>query len=232
MATSQRGQANRVGGDRLGKVVFALTFLGAAGVVLAAATASSGTAVPRPDAAKGKQIAAQVCAACHGADGNSTVSTNPKLAGQSPEYLVKQLTDLAKPSGDKTGRESPVMSGFAASLSAADRQNVAAWFASQASTPASAGGPDAAQLGERLYRAGLPAKAVPACAGCHGPAGNGLPALYPKVSGQHSDYVEAQLRAFRDGSRHNSEAMEQIAFRLSDPEIKALADFVAGLRAQ
>ena len=232
MATSQRRQAKRVGGDKLGKVVLALAILGAAGAALAASSASPGAAVQRPDAAKGKQIAAQVCAACHGADGNSTVSTNPKLAGQSPEYLVKQLTDLAKPAGDKTGRESPVMSGFAASLSAADRQNVAAWFASQVSNPGSAGGPDAAQLGARLYRAGLPAKAVPACAGCHGPAGNGLPALYPKISGQHGDYVEAQLRAFRDGSRHNNEAMEQIAFRLSDPEIKALADFVAGLRTQ
>jgi len=232
MAILQPKQANQAGKSALGKVALALTFLGASGALLAAVTAASGTATQRPDAAKGKQIAAQTCAACHNADGNSTVSTNPKLAGQSPEYLVKQLTDLAKPPGDKTGRESAVMSGFAAALSASDRQNVAAWFASQTASSGTAGGADAAQLGERLYRSGLPAKAVPACAGCHGPAGNGLPALYPKISGQHSDYVEAQLRAFRDGSRHNSEAMEQIAFRLSDPEIKALADFVAGLRAQ
>ncbi|HYA75920.1 MAG TPA: c-type cytochrome [Burkholderiaceae bacterium] len=232
MAILQRRQVNKVGGEMLAKIVLALSFIGAATVSLTASAAGSNAALQRPDAAKGKQIAAQVCAACHNADGNSTVSTNPKLAGQSAEYLVKQLTDLAKPAGDKTGRESPVMSGFAASLSPADRQNVAAWFASQTATAGTAGGPDAAQLGERLYRAGLPAKAVPACAGCHGPSGNGLPALYPKVSGQYSDYVEAQLRAFRDGSRHNSEAMEQIAFRLSDPEIKALADFVAGLRAQ
>ncbi len=227
MAMSQCRQASGVDGHSLGKLVLALSFLGAATAALAASTAA-----PRPDASKGKQIAAQVCAACHNADGNSTISTNPKLAGQSPEYLIKQLADLAKPSGDKTGRESAVMSGFAASLSPADRQNVAAWFASQTATPGSAAGADATQMGERLYKAGLPAKAVPACAGCHGPAGNGLPALYPKISGQHSDYVEAQLRAFREGSRHNSEAMGQIAFRLSDPEIKALADFVAGLRAQ
>ena len=212
-----------------------------AGVVLLALWAATGIAqaagpdaagAKRPDAAKGKQIAAQVCAPCHNADGNSVISANPKLAGQSANYLVKQLNDLAKKPGDKTGRESPVMGGFAASLSPADRENVAAWFAAQVAVPGTAGGPDAAQLGQRLYRAGLPAKAVPACAGCHGPMGNGLRSPYPKISGQHSDYVEAQLRAFRDGSRHNNEPMEQIAFRLSDPEIKALADFVAGLRAQ
>jgi len=203
------------------------------GASVAVSAAEAGAPVSqKPDAAKGKHIAEQVCAPCHNADGNSVISTNPKLAGQGAEYLVKQLTDLAKPVGDKTGRESAVMNGFAASLSAADRQNVAAWFAAQTPTPSTAGGADAAQLGQRLYRAGLPAKAVPACAGCHGPAGNGLPALYPRIGGQHSDYIEAQLRAFRDGSRHNNEAMAQIAFRLSDPEIKALADFVAGLRAQ
>jgi len=201
-----------------------------AGAVLAAG--AGGPAGQRPDLEKGKQIAAQVCAACHNADGNSVISTNPKLAGQGAEYLVKQLNDLAKPATDKTGRESAVMAGFAASLSLADRQNVAAWFASQTPTPGTAGGPDAAALGQQLYRAGLPAKAVPACAGCHGPSGNGLPALYPTIGGQFSDYIEAQLRAFRDGSRHNNEPMAQIAFRLSDPEIKALADFVQGLRAQ
>lgn len=221
-------ETNRVGVARLRSAVVVLAFWSAAGGVLAAGAAEG----QRPDAAKGKQIATQVCAPCHNADGNSVVGTYPKLAGQGADYLVKQLNDLAKPAGDKTGRESAVMSGFAASLSSADRQNVAAWFASQVASPGTAGGADAAQLGQRLYRAGLPAKAVPACAGCHGPAGNGLPALFPKISGQHSEYVEAQLRAFREGTRHNSETMEQIAFRLSDPEIKALADFVAGLRAQ
>lgn len=186
----------------------------------------------RPDAAKGKQIAAQVCAPCHNADGNSVSSVNPKLAGLDAAYIVKQLTDLAKSPGDKTGRENPVMSGFAAALSPADRQNVAAWFSSQVRSAGTAGDAEAARLGQRLYRAGLPEKAVPACAGCHGPSGDGLPVLYPRIGGQHGDYLDAQLRAFREGSRHNSEAMAQIAFRLSDPEIKALAAFVAGLRAQ
>ena len=204
----------------------------AAWATTGAVWAAGAAAQQAPEPMKGKQIAEQVCAGCHNADGNSVIPGNPKLAGQSPEYLVKQLTDLAKPAGDKTGRESAVMSGFAASLSASDRQNVAAWFSSQSPTPGMAGGTDAATLGQRLYRAGLPAKAVPACGGCHGPAGKGVPALYPRIGGQHGEYIEAQLRAFRDGTRHNNEPMEQIAFRLSDPEIKALADFIAGLRAQ
>jgi cytochrome c553 len=201
-------------------------------VTVAAGGAWAAGAQEAPDAAKGKTIAAEVCAPCHNADGNSVISVNPKLAGQNATYLVKQLTDLVKPTTDKTARENPVMSGIASTLSPADRQNVAAWFSSQAPwAAASVADKDAARMGQRLYQAGLPEKAVPACAGCHGPAGDGLPVLYPRIGGQHSDYVEAQLRAFRDGSRHNNEAMGQIAFRLSDPEIKALADFVGALRA-
>jgi len=195
--------------------------------------ASGPTTTLHPDAAKGKQMAAEVCAPCHNADGNSVISTNPKLAGQGAEYIVKQLTDLAKPPGDKTGRENPVMGGFAGMLTPQDRLNVAAWFSSRTPSPAvPAKVSDSEQLGQRLYRAGLPEKAVPACAGCHGPSGDGLPVRIPRIGGQHSDYIEAQLRAFREGSRRNNEAMWQIAFRLSDPEIKALAEFIAGLRAQ
>jgi cytochrome c553 len=206
--------------------------LWAAALMLALGGAAAGAAEnPKPDIAKGKAMAADTCAPCHNADGNSVIPTNPKLAGQSAGYIVKQLTDLAKPAGDKTGRENPVMSGIASTLTPADRQNLAAWFSSQKATPASAANSEAAQAGQRLYRAGLPEKAVPACAGCHGPTGNGLPVRFPKIGGQHGEYIEAQLRAFRDGSRHNSEPMEQIAFRLSDPEIKALADFIAGLRS-
>lgn len=202
-------------------------------LALAAQAAPAADAAPgRGDAAKGKSIAAEVCAPCHNADGNSTIPANPKLAGQNAAYLVKQLSDLVKPSTDKTARENPVMGAIAASLSPADRANVAAWFASQSPWPAAADSQQDLRTGQRLYRAGNPDKAVPACAGCHGPAGNGLPNLYPRIGGQHGDYVEAQLRAFRDGTRHNSEPMGQIAFRLSDPEIKALADTIAALRAQ
>ncbi len=221
---------NRIRVAPLWSAALVLALVGVAGGIRAAGPGTS--AGERADAAKGKQIAAQVCAPCHNADGNSLISTNPKLAGQGAEYLVKQLTDFAKPPTDKSRRDSAVMNGFAAALSPADRQNLAAWFSEQTPAPGTAGGADAAQLGQRLYRSGQADKAVPACAGCHGPTGDGLPVLYPKISAQYSDYIEAQLRAFRDGSRHNNEPMEQIAFRLSDPEIKALADFVAGLRAQ
>lgn len=203
------------------------------GLAAALALSCALAAGPSPDPVKGKQIAAQVCAACHNADGNSVISTNPKLAGQGAEYIVKQLTDLAKPAGDKTGRENPVMSGFAAALSAQDRLDVAAWFASQTTAPGTAANAEAAELGQQIYRAGIPEKAVPACAGCHGPTGAGLPIRFPRIGSQHADYVESQLRAFREGSRRNSsEVMEQIAFRLSDPDIKALASFVSGLRVQ
>jgi cytochrome c553 len=196
-----------------------------------AETAPSG----RPDAAKGKKIAAEVCAPCHNADGNSVISTNPKLSGQTAEYIVKQLTDLAKPPGDKSGRENPVMGAFASMIDPADRPNLAAWFSSQPPFPPASPGavatPEAA-MGQRIYRTGIPEKAVPACAGCHGPAGAGLPVLYPRIGGQHGDYVEAQLHAFREGTRRNNEPMWQISFRLSDPEIKALAEYVSGLRPQ
>jgi cytochrome c553 len=213
-----------------GHAMLVLVLALAAGMNLRAQAADAAT---RPDAAKGKGIAADVCAPCHSADGNSVVSTNPKLAGQHAGYLVKQLADLAMPPTDKGARENPVMSGIAATLSPEDRANLAAWFSSQESwTPGGSGDKQAAQTGARLYGAGQPEKAVPACAGCHGPTGNGLPSVYPKIAGQFSDYVEAQLRAFRDGSRHNNEAMGQIAFRLSDPEIKALSEYVAAMRGQ
>jgi cytochrome c553 len=189
-------------------------------------------AAAKPDPAKGQQIVNQVCAGCHSADGNSVIPGNPKLAGQAAAYLVKQLTDLAKPPADASGRENPVMGAFAMTLSETDRQNVAAYFAAQTFKPGVARGKEALELGQRLYRAGNSDKAVPACAGCHGPAGDGLPVRFPRIGGQHGDYIEAQLKAFRDGTRRNNIAMEQIAFRLSDTEIKALADFVSGLQAR
>ena len=186
--------------------------------------------MPPAEASKGQQIASQVCAACHAADGNSAVATYPKLAGQSAEYLVKQLTDLARPAGDKNGRENAVMSALALTLLEPDRRNVAAWFSKQALTPAVGRDKASADLGAQIYRSGIPDKAVPACAGCHGPTGAGLPVLYPRISGQFAEYLAAELKAFRDGTRRNSVPMEQIAFRLSDSEIAAVTDFAAGLR--
>ena len=124
------------------------------------------------------------------------------------------------------------MSAFAMTLSDADRRSVAAWFSAQALKPSLARDKDAAELGQRIYRAGIPEKAVPACAGCHGPTGAGLPVLYPRIGGQFSEYLVAQLKAFREGSRRNSVPMQQIAFRMTDPEMSAVADFAAGLRSK
>jgi len=182
------------------------------------------------DPNKGQAIANQVCGACHAADGNSTIAVNPKLAGQHADYLYKQLVEFSAKPGGKTGiRENAVMSGFASSLSDEDKRNVAAYFAMQKAKPGAARIKETLDLGQRLYRTGVAEKGLPACAGCHGPTGAGIPSQYPRLSGQHAEYAEAQLKAFRDGTRHNNEPMQQIAGRLSDAEIKALADYVAGL---
>jgi len=187
-------------------------------------------AAARPDPSKGQQIAAGVCSACHGADGNSVIGANPKLNGQHPEYLVKQLTDYTKAADAKDARVNAIMTGFATALSAEDKRNVAAWFGSQKPTPGAASNKDTLALGQLIYRAGIPEKNVPACAGCHTPTGAGIPALYPRLGGQHAEYTQVQLRAFREGTRRNNLSMMQISARLSDAEINAVADFIAGLR--
>ena len=166
-----------------------------------------------------------VCAACHGADGNSVITLNPKLAGQQPEYLVKQLTNF------KEGkRANAVMSGMAANLSPDDMKNLAAYFAAQKTTLAKAKSNGAGSLGEKIYRGGIAATGVPACAGCHGANGAGLPKQYPRLSGQHADYTTQQLRTFRTGERANAPMMMAIAAKMTDAEMQAVADYVQGLR--
>ncbi len=183
------------------------------------------------DVNRGQQIAGQVCAACHGADGNSAIAMNPKLAGQHADYLYKQLLDYTvQPKAKAALRENAVMAGFAAALPDEDKRNVAAYFAAQKLKPGTAKNKETLELGQRIYRAGIPERAVPACSGCHGPSGAGIPSQYPRLGGQYAEYTEAQLKAFRDGTRRNNEAMQQIAARLSDREMKAIADYVAGLR--
>jgi cytochrome c553 len=194
------------------------------------AASAQAPAPARPDPAKGQQVAAGVCAACHGADGNSVIPTNPKLNGQHPEYIVKQLQDYTKAPDHKEARVNAIMTGFATALSPDDKRNVAAWFASQKPTPGAARIKETLDLGQRIYRAGIPEKQVPACAGCHTPSGAGIPVQYPRLGGQHAEYTEAQLKAFRDGTRRNNQPMTQIAARLSDAEMKAVSDFIAGLR--
>jgi cytochrome c553 len=185
---------------------------------------------PKPDLARGQQVASQVCAACHNTDGNSTIAGNPRLAQQHADYLYKQLVDYSAQGQARPARENAVMNGFASALSDADKRNVSAWFASQPAKPAFAKNKDTLELGQRIWRAGIPEKSVPACAGCHGPAGSGIPVQYPRIAGQHAEYTETTLKNFRDGIRRNNASMQQIAARLSDAEIKALADFAQGLR--
>lgn len=184
------------------------------------------------DPAKGQQVAAGVCAGCHGPDGNSQIPTNPKLAGQIEAYIAKQLGNF-KASGDKPAeRPNPIMAGMAATLSDEDVRNVAAFYASQTINPDTAKNKQTIEIGQKIWRGGDASKGLPACAGCHGPAGAGLPAQFPRVAGQFADYTEAQLKAFRDGVRANdpNKMMRSIALKMTDPEIKAVADYAAGLR--
>jgi len=170
---------------------------------------------------------ANVCAACHGVDGNSAISANPKLSGQHPEYLYKQLTNF------KSGaRANAVMSGMAGMLSDADMHLVAEYYSKQTLNLGQAKTNGSGSLGEKIYRAGIQANAVPACASCHGPTGDGLPVKYPRLGGQHTEYVLNQLRQFRLGARANDEVkvMRTIAAKLTDQEMEAVADYIQGLR--
>lgn len=184
------------------------------------------------DAAKAQQIAGQVCAACHAADGNSVAATNPKIAGQIPEYLHKQLADFKGQGGKNPARPSQIMTPMVASLSDADMKSLAAFYASQQVKPAPAADKELAALGQKIWRGGNAATGVPACAGCHGPGGLGIPAQYPRLSGQFSEYVTTQLKAFRDGARANDPngMMRGVAARMTEREIRAVAEFAAGLR--
>lgn len=194
-------------------------------VAFALPAAAAGAAAPaKADLAKGQEKAA-TCMACHTADGTRGAPANPILQGQHAEYIVKQLTEF------KAGkRANPVMSGMAAALTPEDMVNIAAFYNSKPAVAGAARNKDTVALGEKIYRGGIAAKQVPACAGCHTPTGAGMPAQYPRLGGQHGDYTEAQLVAFRAGTRGNSSQMSAIAARMSDKEIKAVSDYIAGLR--
>lgn len=195
-------------------------------LALASAPALAAQTQPafKPDLAKG-QATAQVCSACHTADGSRGSPANPILQGQHPEYLVKQLQEF------KSGkRNNAVMKGFASTLSDEDMRHVAAFYASKQAKPGAAKSKDTIRLGEKIYRGGIADKGVPACAGCHGPTGAGIPAQYPRLGAQHADYTESQMSAFRSGARANNAQMSAIAAKLSDLEIKAVSDYIAGLR--
>jgi len=191
----------------------------------AAAVANEPAAAAKPDLAKGQATSTQVCAACHTADGSRGSPANPILQGQHADYLAKQLDEF------KSGkRNNPIMKGMASTLSPEDMKNVAAFYASKQAKPGFAKDKALVALGEKIYRGGIADRQIPACAGCHSPNGAGIPAQYPRLAGQHSDYTEAQLNAFRSGLRTNSAQMTGIAAKMNDREIKAVADYVAGLR--
>jgi cytochrome c553 len=186
---------------------------------------------PIGDASRGQAIATTVCAACHNADGNSTIATNPKLAGQSYDYLLKQMMDFKAADGKPALRANPVMGGMIAPYSVDQMRDLAAYFAAQTPKPGAAKNEATVTFGQTLYRRGDASKGLPACAACHGPTGAGIPAQYPRVSGQHAEYAEAQLKAFRDGTRENdpNKIMRTIALKMTDAEIKAVTDYMAGL---
>ena len=179
----------------------------------------------KPDLAKGEASFGALCVACHAADGNSVIPVNPKLAQQHPEYLVKQLQEY------KSGkRANPTMSAFAGMLSDADMKNIAYWLASKSIKPGFAKDKELVALGERIYRGGIAERQIAACAGCHSPNGAGVPSQYPRLGGQHADYTAAQLTGFRDGMRKNSLQMTQVTAKMNDREIKAVSDYIGGLR--
>ena len=189
------------------------------------AFASDAPKAAKPDAAAGEAKYTAMCAACHGADGNAGSPEYPKLAGQHPAYLAKQLAEF------KSGkRANAIMSGMVAAMSDEDMKNVAAWLSSQKAKPGYAKDKDTIALGERIYRGGVADRQIAACAGCHSPNGAGIPAQYPRLSGQHAAYLSAQLSAFRGGVRNNNVQMTQVAAKLNDREIQAVADYIAGLR--
>lgn len=185
-----------------------------------------------PDITKGQQTASTVCAACHGPDGNSPLPANPVLAGQGYDYLLKQLRNFKTPAGKDGARPNAVMTAMVANLSDADMMNLAAFYASQKPKGNVAKDKELTVLGEKIYRGGIADRGIAACSGCHSPNGVGIPAQYPRLAGQHAEYTEAQMKAWRSGERANdpNQMMRAVAARLTDREIKALSEYVAGLR--
>jgi cytochrome c553 len=201
-----------------------LSSLAMSALVSTAALAADAKPAFKADVAKGQQLS-QACQACHTADGTRGAPANPILAGQHPEYLVKQLVEF------KSGkRKNAIMSGMAAPLSEDDMKHIAAFYASKSAKTGFAKVKATVGLGELIWRGGIASKGVPACAGCHSPNGAGIPAQYPRIAAQHGEYTEAQLLAFRSGARGNSAQMMTIAAKMNDAEIKAVSDYAAGLR--
>lgn len=196
-----------------------------ASLLTAAVVAAPAFSAAAADLVKGQETYGGVCIACHGEAGKSMLPENPVLAQQHPEYLVKQLSEY------KDGkRADPIMLGMAAMLSDEDMKNVSAYLAQQKADPGAATDKDLVALGEKIYRGGIQDRNIASCAGCHSPNGAGIPAQYPRLSGQHAQYIVTQLNQFRDGTRDNNQQMTDVAAKLNDKEIKALGEYIAGLK--
>jgi cytochrome c553 len=188
---------------------------------------------PKADPAKGEALYTKgdasrnlvACVSCHGAAGNSTIVQNPKLAGQHEAYLFKQLAEFKTPQ-----RNNPIMTPISKALTDEDMRNLSAYLVTQVQKPGAAKSKETIDIGKQIYRAGIAEKNVPACAGCHAPNGAGIPAQFARLGGQHQEYTAAQLVNFRSGARNNSQQMTTIAKRMSDDEIKAVSDYIAGLK--
>lgn len=199
-------------------------FAGLMALVYASIAAAAPAPVVKPDLERGKQIASTVCAACHGANGVSTAPANPNLAGQHASYIALQLAAF------KSGaRPSPIMQGMAAALSAEDMRNVGAYFESQKPAEGVARDKALVQRGQEVWRGGIKALGVPACAGCHGAAGHGIPAQYPRLAGQHTELTLGWLKAYATGARSNV-VMGPIAAKLSENDMRAVVEYASGLR--
>ena len=239
----QTSQISKLTGLRAGFAVlsiFALTSISglaiAADPAPAASMADAKAAVPgkpKVDIAAGESLYSNgdakrgvtACLTCHGPKGQSAVSTWPKLSAQHAAYTAKQLKNFKEGS-----RANPVMMGMVATLTDQDMLDISAYLATQAASLGVAQNKDTIELGKSIYRGGIAAKGVPACAACHSPTGSGIPNQYPLLGGQWADYSSAQLMAFREGTRKNSSQMTAIATKLSDQEMKAVSDYMAGLR--
>ena len=211
------------------RMLLLVAVIGGWPVAVALAQGQSG----KPDLAKAQTLVNQVCAACHGTDGNSASSLNPSIAGQLAEYITLQLAHF------KAGiRENPVMQGMAATLTPEDMKALGVYFSQQ--KPKGLAAKDAAlvRAGQKLYRGGDAAAGVPACAACHSPSGAGIPKNYPRLAGQYADYTYAQLKAFKAGERGadkddkdiNGSIMVTIASKMTDAQMKSAAEYTSGLR--
>jgi len=222
---------NRLSFPLLKTLLVTLTVFGG----LPAATAAAPAAAPavKADPARGGALydagdparGLPACVSCHGAAGNSSIVANPKLSGQFTSYTHKQLVDFTTPN-----RQQPIMTTYAKMLTDAEKKDIAAWLAAQVHKPGAAKNKDTVELGRKIYRGGIAERGVAACASCHGANASGIPAQYPRLAGQHQDYTTAQLEAFKSGTRANSPQMTTLSQRMSTAEMRAVADYIAGLR--